>query len=138
MAKFRFLTTAQQMAVAPSATQVVAEDFESIANAIGSEGYEFVPFKSQPVITSWEIRESIASNGDIIRRGRARDSRGRTVSVRLWDREKPIPEACPVGNLEFGTARQGGEAVCDIVETTDRGAVKVPRVYARMKPAKAE
>lgn len=138
MAKFRFLTTAQQMAVASSATQVVAEDFDSIVNAVGAEGYTFVPFATQPVITGWEIKESIAGNGDVIRRGRARDSRGRAISVRLWDRENPIPENCPVGSLEFGTARQGGEVVHDIVETADRGAIRVPRVYARMRTAKAE
>lgn len=138
MAKFRFLTTAQQMAVAPSATQVVAENFEDICNVLGSEGYTFVPFSSQPAITGWEVRESLVNDGEIIRRGRARDSRGRAISVRLWDRERPIPEACPVDRLEFGTARQGGEVVYDIVETADRGAVKVPRVYVQMKPAKAE
>lgn len=137
MAKFRFLTTAQQMAVSSSATTCVAEDFEDICNVLGTEGYTFVPFSSQPVITGWEIRESLTNDGEVIRRGRARDTKGRAISVRLWDRALPIPEACPVDRLEFGTARQGNEVIYDIVET-ERGAVKVPRVYARLKTEKAE
>lgn len=136
MAKFRFLTTAQQMAVANSATTCVAEDFEDIIGVLGTEGYVFVPFGAQPAIAGWEIRETLSNDGNVIRRGRARDARGRVISVRLWDRDNPIPADSSADALEFGTARQGAEVVSDIVETIN-GPLRVPRVYARLKTKSA-
>lgn len=102
----------------------------------GGQTYEFVPFTDQPKGAEFTLRKTIMNTGEVLRRGRL-TMNGRTVSVRLWDRESPIPDGVSIAALEFGKALKGGEVVCDNVQTT-RGLLRVPRIYARMKPVVSE
>lgn len=116
-------------------TPVVGDNLGSIAEVIGGEQYEFAPFEEQPEKgCGWAIKTTIAQNGSVVRKGRLTLTTGRTLPVRLWDRGNPIPANSSVEMLEFGTAKQGGEVVSDIVDTA-HGMIRVPRVYARLKPA---
>lgn len=125
------MNAAEQMAASTGNVTDIANDFETIFNTVSAGYYEFVPFAKQPESGEFSVKRTIASDGNTIRRGRLVIDR-RAVSVRLWDRDVPIPDDVDFSELEFGTARQNSEVVNDIIETPN-GTMKVPRMYVRMK-----
>lgn len=115
----------------PAAVEVKTSTALGLASfeAQSSKGYEFVPFEAR--VERIEIRRKLREDGSVHRYAVVTVD-GSTAAVTLWDRDNPIPEGVAPSSIELGNAVEGGTPVTILI-STDKGAVRVPKLYVRLK-----
>lgn len=114
MAKFRFLTAAEQMTTANTADSSAVVSGAEAFKLIATEKYTFMPFDIK--CDNIEIVHKVTATGDIRRYAKVTCG-NRTAAVSLWDKEVPIPDGVTPDQVEFGNAKQGDTLVFDTIRT---------------------